>query len=394
MTQRRALIWAVLGAVLIAGLIAGMARAALPQNPVFAARRAAEDLKSATRALSDARLAKDRVAALSRTIAAYEDGLRAMREALRKAAIRERAMRLELGAKRARISHLLGVLQTLQRASTPLLLLHPAGPLGTVRSGMILSEVTPALQQKAEELRAQIQEILALQSLQKTAIADLKMGLKGVQDARISLSLAMEQRTHLPRRLTSDPKKLKQLADNSRTMTGFANGLADLPFEGPAPATRDFAAARGKSAGNLPLPVFGTLLHGFNEADAAGIRRPGIVLSAPPVSLVTTPWPATIRYRGPLLDYGNVIILEPSAGYLIVLAGLGQIYGEVGQILSAGDPVGLLRGKDPSARDFLVEASQGGGEIRQETLYIEIRKDRKPVDPGAWFALKNKVKKR
>ena len=96
--------------------------------------------------------------------------------------------------------------------------------------------------------------------------------------------------------------------------------------------------------------------------------------------------PATIRYAGPLLDYENVIILEPQVGYLIVLAGLGQVYGEVGQILAAGDPVGLLGGRDPAARDFLVEATEGSGEIRQETLYIEIREDREAVDPGAWFA--------
>ena len=363
--------------------------AAVSENPVFSARRAAEELRAATRALSDARIARDRVQALSRTINAYEDGLRAMRAALRKAAIEARSLRLEFRAKRDEVARLLGILQTLQRTSTPLLLLHPAGPLETVRSGMILSEVTPALQQKATDLCEQLTQLLVLQGLQKSAIADLKKGLKGVQDARIALSLAMGQRTNLPRRLTSDPARLKQLAQNSRTLSGFANGLADLPFDradAGTPRPPDFSKARG----TLPLPVYGTLLRGFNEADAAGIRRPGIILSAPPVSLVTSPWSATIRYRGPLLDYGNVIILEPSAGYLIVLAGLGQVYGEVGQILSAGDPVGLLRGKDPSARDFLVEASQGSGEIRQETLYIEIRKDRKPIDPSAWFAFNNK----
>ena len=136
--------------------------------------------------------------------------------------------------------------------------------------------------------------------------------------------------------------------------------------------------------------MFGSLLRGFNEADAAGLRRPGILISAPAVTLVTSPWSATIRYLGAFLDYGNVIILEPRAGYLIVLAGLGQVYGEVGQILAAGDPIGLMRGTDPSAGDFLVEASQGSGEIRQETLYIEIRQDREAVDPGAWFALKDR----
>ncbi len=355
-------------------------------DPVFDVRRAAEDLKSATRALSDAENARDRVKALSRTVHAYENGLRAMRRSLRKAALREHALRLEFEARREQLSKLLGVLQSLQHVSTPLLLIHPSGPLGTARLGQALSEVTPALHQQAEELRFQLEELSVLQALQISAEEDLLLGLKGVQDARIALTTAIGDRTDLPMRFTSDPAKLKNLAENSETLSGFAKGLASLPIDAPEGEVADFASSKG----NIPLPVFGSLLRGFNEADAAGLRRPGILISAPAVTLVTSPWSATIRYLGAFLDYGNVIILEPRAGYLIVLAGLGQVYGEVGQILAAGDPIGLMRGTDPSAGDFLVEASQGSGEIRQETLYIEIRQDREAVDPGAWFALKDR----
>lgn len=355
-------------------------------DPVFSVRRAAEDLKSATRALRDARETRDRIRALSRTVRAYEDGLRAMRESLRRAAIRERALRLDLAARQDQLARLLGVLLTLERSSAPLLLIHPSGPLGTARSGQILSEITPALQARADELRAQLQELSLLQALQQNSIDDLQAGLMGIQEARVALTEAVGQRKGLPRRIGADPARLKALAENSRTLEAFANGLADLPFEGDDPQGSDFTALKGR----LPLPVFGTLLRGFDEADAAGLRRPGILLAAPALSLVTSPVAATIRYRGPLLDYGKVIILEPAPGYLIVLAGLGQVMGEVGQILSAGTPVGLLRGADPAAQDFLVEASQGNSEIRQETLYIEIRENRQAVDPGAWFALKDR----
>jgi murein hydrolase activator len=359
---------------------------AASDEPVFAARNAAENLRAATQALTDAREARDRVSALSNTIRAYEQGLQAMRESLRRAAIREYSLKLQIEARRNQLSQLLGVLQTLERASTPLLLIHPSGPLDTARSGQILSEVTPSLLRRAEDLRAELEEMMLLQALQTAAKDDLESGLKAVQDARVALTKAIGERTNLPKRFISDAEQLDTLLRNSETLNGFAHGLADLPFDSAPEVPASFAAARGK----IPLPVFGALLRRFNEADASGLRHPGIILSAPSVSLVTAPFAATIRYLGPLLDYGNVIILEPEAGYLIVLAGLGEVYGEVGQILSAGDPVGLLRGSDPAARDFLVEASQGNGEIRQETLYIEIRQDRNPVDPGAWFALADK----
>jgi len=308
-----------------------------------------------------------------------------MRVALRRASIRANGLQRELDQKRDQIEQLLGVLQSMQKVSQPSILLHPAGPLDTVRSGMILSEVTPALQRQASELKSQLTEILVLRGLQRTAIDDLEQGLKGVQDARIALSLAMGQRTKLPPRLAADSAKLKRLAMNAKTLRDFARGLSDLPF-----ANSKSPAKFEQLKGTLPLPVSGTVLRKFKEADAAGIRRPGLVLLADPASLVTAPSSATIRYAGPLLDYGNVIVLEPEAGYLLVLAGLGQVYAKVGEIVSAGDPLGLLRGSNSSAKDFLAEATQGNGEIRKETLYTEIRKDRVAVDPGAWFALKSR----
>ena len=132
-------------------------------------------------------------------------------------------------------------------------------------------------------------------------------------------------------------------------------------------------------------------MRGYGERDAAGIQRPGLIVATRPLSIVTTPWPATIRYLGPLLDYGNVAILEPGDGYLLVLAGLGQLYGDVGEVLAQGAPVGLMGGADPAASSgddqaFLIAAEEGTGAERSETLYIELRYDGKPVAPTTWFA--------
>ncbi len=146
--------------------------------------------------------------------------------------------------------------------------------------------------------------------------------------------------------------------------------------------------------------MLGRVLRRFNEADAAGVERPGWVIATRPLALVTTPWPATVRYLGPLLDYGNVAILEPGDGYLLVLAGLGQLYGEVGEVLAQGAPVGLMGGAGPEGEQasaekpaktgadqaFLIEVAQGAGAKASETLYIELRDKQTPVDPSDWFA--------
>ena len=137
--------------------------------------------------------------------------------------------------------------------------------------------------------------------------------------------------------------------------------------------------------GTLALPVRGRILRRAGEADAAGIRRPGLIMATPPHALVTTPTAATLRYKGPLLDYGNVAILEPQAGILLVLAGMETVYGEVGEVLPGGSPVGLMGSAEADADGILPTGTQQTGTDWSETLYIEMRETNTPVDPESWF---------
>lgn len=373
------------GILLTTALLLSAAFAQADTDPAHLAKRAAQQLNAASLALRDAEQASDRVAALTQTIQAYEAGLVAMREGMRRAAISEQALQLEFEAKSEDVSRLLGVLQSMQATSAPLLLLHPSGPIGTARSGMILSEVTPAIQAQAQALRGQLEEVALLRNLQQSSAEVLVNGLQGAQQARTKLSQAISDRVDLPKRFTEDPVKTAILLDSSETLEGFASGLSNIAEDAELQISLpDFEAAKG----TLPLPVNGTLLRHFNEADAAGVRRPGVSLATRPQAIVTTPWPATIRYRGPLLEYGNVMILEPSSGYLLVLTGLDRVYGKIGEVLPAGAPVGLMGGDAPKNGDFLSLSGQQGGFERSQTLYIELRHGKDTVDPEQWFAPK------
>lgn len=366
-------------AAALALALAWLAPPALAQVPATAlAEKAADDLRAAIEALKAAESGKDRVAALTATIRAYETGLAALRDALRAAAVREAEIAAGFAARREEIGQILGVMTTMERAPAPLLLLHPSGPLGAARSGMILSAVAPALQAEAERLRAELTEMRNIRRLQEETAGMLTKGLASVQAARVALAQAIQDRTDLPRRYLEDPEELQKLIDSADTLDAFAEGLVGLETDIGAPL-EDFAGAQGA----LPLPVFGSLLRRAGEADAAGIVRPGLLVAARPTALVTAPWPATIRYRGPLLDYGNVMILEPAAGYLLILAGLGTVFGNTGDVVPAGAPLGLMGGEDQAAAAAGGEEVSGAG--RTETLYIELRQDGSPVDPGPWF---------
>ena len=139
--------------------------------------------------------------------------------------------------------------------------------------------------------------------------------------------------------------------------------------------------------GSLNWPVEGQILYRSGETDAAGVTRPGVVMSTLPEAIVHTPVPATVRYIGPLLDYGQVVILEPQAGLLFILAGLDQVFGTAGDVIEAGNPLGFM-GKD-QGKNTAIKSTDGDGAGAQltERLYIEVRKDNTPQDPVLWFGV-------
>ncbi len=351
-------------------------------SPAAAAASALEDLSAARDLLEAAKGGRERVAALSETVRAYEAGLSAVRAGLRRATIRERELSLKLAGQEEEIAALLTVLQARGRAGSPSLFLHPEGALGTARAGMIVSQMTPALNAQADALRETLVEVSTLRQLQAGAERSLQEGLTGVQDARTALSQAIADRTDLPRRFTEDPIKTALLIATTETLEAFAAGLGEISG-GPLETAANADVFDQKGA--LPLPVAGRVLRRAGEADAAGIKRPGVLLATRPRALVSAPVAATIRYQGPLLDFGNVMILEPKSGLLMVFAGLDVVYGRTGEVIAEGAPLGLMGGKDAAIGEILTQVGDGTGSDLSQSLYLEVREDNEPVNPESWF---------
>ncbi len=345
------------------------------------ARSAAEALSDASVQLTEAESARDRVRALTQTIQAFEKGLSAMRDGLRQVAIQEARLSARLSARDEEIASLLAALQNIGSSESPVALLHPSGPTGTARAGMLLAEVTPALNEQAAKLRRDLEDAQVLRALQTDAADRLQLGLEQVQAARTALNQAIANRTDLPRRFTNDPVRTAILIASSETLDGFASGLSRLAVdETDAP---ELSLKNRKGA--LPLPAQGVVLRRAGEADAAGIERPGLILATRPRAILISPSAATIRYTGPLLDLGQVIILEPEAETLFIFAGLDVVYGQAGQVLDEGAPLGLMGAKEAINGSELSTDGDDTGTDRTETLYIEVRRENIPQDPSEWF---------
>jgi septal ring factor EnvC (AmiA/AmiB activator) len=66
---------------------------------------------------------------------------------------------------------------------------------------------------------------------------------------------------------------------------------------------------------------------------------------------------------------------------------MDEVFGEVGQVIPQGSPIGLLGGETPNARAILTQSEPDNGGVASQTLYLEVRDGQSPVNPSDWFAL-------
>lgn len=349
-------------------------------DPAETARAAAMQLLDAVEGLAVARQSRDQVAALTRTIAAHETGLEALHTGLREATLRESVIAQLFDAQSEGVSRLLSAMMAVQRVEGPAMLLHPAGPLGTARAGMLMADLAPSMQAEADRIGALLAELRSLRTLRAEALQTLTTGLTSLQAARADLSQAIAERRTPPPPLGEDEAQLLALLTSAQTLEALAAGLAALP-----PGSGEGPGAFEQTRGRLPLPVRASLLRRAGEADASGTSRPGLVLATERGALVTAPWDGTLRYRGPLLDYGNVILLEPAEGYMILVAGLEIVFPQPGEVLAAGDPIGLMPGGLDAGAEFVAPANATAG--RSLSMYVELRHRGQTIDPADWFDL-------
>lgn len=358
------------------------------QDPAAGARAAQDALNRAAAALAAAPDGEQRAEALTGVLGAYENAQAQLRQSGRALAAAADLLQTDLDSRSQELARFLAVLQSIRATPAPLLRFHPAGPEDTIRAGILLADVTPALQERVAGLRAELARLEALRTAQNETQAALTEALAGAQTARIALRQAMANRAPLPRRYSDDPVQTALLIASTDSLSRLAALLEETARDLPT-------APQDASPLSLPMasPVRGHIRHQFRDPDDTGIRRDGVVLATAPGALVTTPVTATIRFRGPLLDLGEVAILEPAPDVLIVFAGLAEVFAEVGEVLPPGGAIGLMAGT-PAQDDAIVTATRNTSQAEtSEELYIEVREATQPVDPAGWFDWDEKVQR-
>ena len=139
------------------------------------------------------------------------------------------------------------------------------------------------------------------------------------------------------------------------------------------------AAAFSTLKARLSKPVLGRQIIGFGERDDIGRSSTGVSFASRAGDVVVAPADSRVLYAGVFRSYGELLILDAGDGYHIVLAGMDRIDVSSGQFVSAGEPVALMGAR----RVASVQVAEFGA--AEPALYVEFRKDGKPVDPSPWW---------
>ena len=126
--------------------------------------------------------------------------------------------------------------------------------------------------------------------------------------------------------------------------------------------------------GRLKLPLKGQILNKFGkkrvkEYDSYIVYN-GINVKAKKGSPVRAIFDGKVLYTGELEGYGNLVIIGHGKKYHSLYGHLDDIKVRVNKVVRTGQIIAL---------------SGDSGSIDGETLYFELRKDGKPVEPVTWF---------
>ncbi|MER9231330.1 murein hydrolase activator EnvC [Mesorhizobium sp. M0622] len=330
----------------------------------------------------------------------------------------EQRIRASLAARRNVLAEVLGALQRMGLNPPPAILVKPEDALSSVRSAILLGAVVPELRQQTDILLADLKEqsrvtasIEAERARLTSAVGEqaaekkrLSMLLEAKQKLAADTETALAAEKQRSATLAAKAGSLKELiasleADRARKAADAAKAaeqktadadkvLASGPAAPtelaslPVPESNRLTAAAPFSAlqGQIALPVTGRIKRRFGADDGNGAVMLGDMVATQSGAIVTAPADGNVLYAGPFRSYGQLLILNAGDGYHVVLAGMSRISVASGQSVLAGEPVGAMG----EARVASTSASKNGNATPE--LYVEFRKDGKPVDPAPWWA--------
>lgn len=117
------------------------------------------------------------------------------------------------------------------------------------------------------------------------------------------------------------------------------------------------------------MPIAGNVVRRFGEP-GDGLLDHGVVILSRHVQPVRAPRSGVVSFAGPFKSYGLLLIVDHGDEYHSLLAGMSRLDVRRGNVVGAGEAVGVIAGS----------GSAPAG------LYLELRHSGRPVNPLPWLA--------
>lgn len=314
------------------------------------------------------------IAEVQAQLAQLDERLRAQQAELRRAEGRREQAAQQLERQRARLAEQLKAAHRMGESPVMRLLLHQEDALALSRMMAYFDYLNRARAIRIREVQAQLQVLLDFE----TSVREEEARLAALRDERRGLLARLEtgraEREAALRRvearirdagealaaLRRDEQAVEKLLES------LGNILADIPLNlGDA---RPFAQSRGR----LVPPVQGRLLARFGEPKkGTSLSWKGQWIAARTGTPVRAAAAGRVAHVGWLHRYGLLVILEHDGDYY-------TLYGH-------NEAVDVTLGQWVQAGERIARAGTSGGH-RESGVYFEIRKGRTAIDPRPWLS--------
>jgi septal ring factor EnvC (AmiA/AmiB activator) len=276
---------------------------------------------------------------------------------------------------RVAITRLLAILERLQHDMPPALAMHPDDALGAVRGSMLIGASLPPVYARAASLSRRIEALkrtrLELER-QQTQAADTTARLTVARNELDALLSQKEKEAAAAAEtygtLKNALEKVAREAADFQALLSRVKALREKAGQGADQSVVIVTAEKTGSFGGLARnsllePVVGTPENGSS----------GRSYTTQPGAQVIAPADGKVLYAGPYHKTGQVLILEITTGYDVVLAGLGRVTVKSNDQLLAGEPVGTMP-SDPVDDRLYFELRHGGhGQSPTPWLKLNLR---------------------
>ena len=325
--------------------------------------------------------------------------------------VSEMEVRGRLDGADAEIANVLAALERISLNPPPPLIVNPDDALGSARSAILIAAIVPQLHARADAVTADLKKLTDIKAAALSEEATLKANYAVLEEEQLRIAtLIVARKQGIDARTTeldAEQAEAEALAARATTLKDLvaslsaratsvstASAAADAAIDPDAPVmtaeaiTTAFAnSARtepavpfGVAKGYLTLPANGVNVVDYGAGDGFGGISQGLSVMTRAEAQVVAPADGWVLYKGPYLNYGQIIILNTGQNYTALLAGLSTITVDIGQFVQMGEPLGTM-GSRTIGRTVTTNAGAA-----QPTLYIELRHNNEPLDPTGWWA--------